>query len=88
MKQGKTQTGFEFELSENIGNDYEVVELLSELEENPLVLTRLVVKILGKDQAKRLKDHVRDAEGRVPTDRMTEEIVDIFQNSGEETKNS
>lgn len=88
MRQGKTKTGFEFELSENIGNDYEVVELLSDLEENPLVLTRLVIKILGKEQAKRLKDHVRDESGLVSTEKMTQEIVDIFQNSGEETKNS
>lgn len=88
MKQGKTQTGFEYELSESIGNDYEVVELLSELEENPLILTRLVSKILGKEQAKRLKNHVRDDNGTVPTDKMTQEIVDIFQNSGEEPKNS
>lgn len=88
MKQGKTQTGFEYELSESIGNDYEVVELLSELEENPLILTKLVSKILGKEQAKRLKNHVRDDNGTVPTDKMTQEIVDIFQNSGEEPKNS
>jgi hypothetical protein len=87
MKQGKTKTGFEFELSESIANDYEVVELLSELEDNPLVLTKLVVKILGKEQATRLKNHVRDENGTVPTDKMTREIIDIFQGS-DETKNS
>lgn len=88
MKQGTTKTGFKFTLSESIKNDYEVVELLSELEDNALVLTKLVVKILGKEQANKLKDHVRDADGVVPTDKMTAEIIDIFQSSGEETKNS
>lgn len=87
MKQGTTKTGFEYELLESIGNDYEVVELLSEIEDNPLVLTKLVVKILGKEQSDRLKNHVRDENGTVPTDKMTEEIIDIFQGC-EETKNS
>ena len=87
MKQGTTKTGFEFELLEFIGNDYEIIELLSELEDNPLGLTKLVVKILGKEQATKLKNHVRDENGTVPTDKMTQEIIDIFQGS-DETKNS
>ena len=87
MKQGTSKSGFNFTLSESIANDYEVVELFSETEDNPLVLTKLVIKILGKEQANRLKDHVRDADGVVPTDKMTQEIVDIFQGSAE-TKNS
>ena len=87
MKQGTTKTGFDYTLSEFIGNDYEIIELLSELEDNPLGLTKLVVKILGKEQANKLKNHVRDENGTVPTDKMTQEIVDIFQGS-DETKNS
>jgi hypothetical protein len=85
---GKTSSGFEFEISEDVANDYELVENLGELEDNPLILGKVVNQILGKEQTARLKDHVRNEKGIVPTDRMTQEIIEIFQNSGEEIKNS
>lgn len=88
MIKGKTESGFEFTISEDIKNDYELVENLGELEDNPLILGRIVNQILGKEQAKRLKDHIRNEKGMVPTDKMTEEVRDIFATSGEETKNS
>jgi len=85
---GKTTSGFEFEISEDIKNDYELVENLGELEDNPLILGKIVRQILGKEQTAKLKDHIRNEKGIVPTDKMTQEIIEIFQNSGEETKNS
>jgi len=42
--------------------------------------------VLGEEQAKKLKDHVRNEKGIVQTDKLTNEILDIFQNSGEEQK--
>ena len=88
MIKGKTSSGFEFEISEDVANDYELVENLGELEDNPLILGKVVNQILGKEQTARLKDHVRNEKGIVPTDRMTQEIIEIFKNGGEETKNS
>ena len=88
MIKGKTSSGFEFEISKDVVNDYELVENLGELEDNPLILGKIVNQILGKEQTARLKDHVRNEKGIVPTDKMTQEIIEIFQNSGEETKNS
>lgn len=85
---GKTTSGFEFEISEDIKNDYELVENLGELEDNPLILGKIVRQILGKEQTAKLKDHIRNENGIVPTDKMTQEIIEIFQNAGEETKNS
>lgn len=88
MAKGKTGTGFEYEISKSIINDYELVENLGMLDENPLILGTVVRQILGKEQADKLKDHVRNKEGIVGIDSMTKEIIDIFKNSGEETKNS
>ena len=88
MIKGKTSSGFEFEISEDVANDYELVENLGELEDNPLILGKVVNQILGKEQTARLKDHVRNEKGIVPTDKITQEIIEIFKNSGEETKNS
>ena len=88
MIKGKTESGFKFEISKDVINDYELVENLAQLDDNPLILTTIVKQILGKDQANKLKDHVRNEDGIVQTDKMTKEITNIFQNSGEETKNS
>jgi len=43
--------------------------------------------LLGKEQTIKLKDHLRDKDGLVPTDKLTDEIMEIFQ-SQSETKNS
>lgn len=88
MIKGKTSSGFEFTISKDIKNDYELIENLGELEDNPLILGKIVKQILGKEQTSKLKDHIRNENGIVPTDKMTKEITEIFQNSGEETKNS
>lgn len=76
-----------YELDKERLNNYELLEAIEELEENPLVLSRVVNLLLGKEQTKKLKDHLRTENGIVPTEKMSEEITEIFQNQGE-TKNS
>lgn len=85
---GKTESGFEYKISKDIVNDYELLENLGELESNPLLLTTVVKQVLGEEQANKLKEHCRNKKGMVQTDKISEEILDIFKNSGEETKNS
>ncbi len=87
MISGKTKSGFKFKISKGRLENYELIESLSEVDENPLSLPRTVNLLLGKEQAGKLKDHVRDAEGFVSTDKLTNEIMEIFQ-SQSETKNS
>ena len=87
MIEGKTKSGFEYKFpKENIDN-YELVEVISEAEENPLVFPKMVNLLLGKKQAKKLKDHLRTENGTVPTERISEEIMEIFE-SQKKTKNS
>lgn len=87
MIKGKTSSDFEYEISKDVVNDYELLENLAELEDNPLILAKVLKQILGNEQTARLKDHVRNEKGIVPTDKMSQEIIEIFQNSGEEIKN-
>lgn len=87
MIKGKTKSGFSYELDKDRLNNYELLEAIEELEENPLVLSRVVNLLLGKDQTKKMKDHIRNKDGIVPTEKISEEITEIFQNQGE-TKNS
>ncbi|MDB7642447.1 hypothetical protein PND20_06580 [Ligilactobacillus ruminis] len=77
MLKGKTKTGFEYEFDENLFKDYELVELLAEVDDNPLVLPQIFKKLIG-DRVKDLKDHVRDENGVVDIEKMVIEFEDII----------
>ena len=79
MLEGKTTSGFEFKISENIIDDYELVEALGALDDDPLMVPKVVTMLLGKEQTTALKEHAR-VDGRVSTQKMMDEIKDIFEN--------
>lgn len=88
MIKGKTKTGFEYQIGKDTLNNYEMLENISELEENPLLITKIANQLLGKNLVRELKEHVRNDKGIISINRMSEEITDIFQNGNQETKNS
>lgn len=80
MITAKTESGFSIELEENALDNMEVLDALSDLDEgNPLAMSRLVVKLLGKDGKKRLYDHLRTEDGRVPASAVESAIMELFQ---------
>ncbi|SDQ54741.1 hypothetical protein LHA31_02525 [Carnobacterium viridans] len=83
----KTKSGFEIELSKDRLNNYELLEAVSEIDEDPSAITRVLKLLLGKEDTNRLKDHIRTEDGIVPADKLTDEITEMFQ-SMVETKNS
>jgi len=87
MIKGKTKSGFEYKIPEENLNNYELVEALGEIEDNPLLIAKTVHLLLGKEQTEKLKNHLRTESGIVPTDKMSAEIMEIFENQ-KETKNS
>lgn len=87
MITGKTSSGFEYAIPEEDLNNYELVEALGEMDENPLLLSKTVNLLLGKEQANKLKNHLRTERGTVPTEKIADEIMDIFK-SQKEAKNS
>lgn len=76
---GKTSTGFEFNINKKRLNNYELVENLGRLEDEPLLLPKVVNMMLGAEQAKLLKDHIRDEDGIVDTEIMTKELEEILK---------
>lgn len=79
MIKGKTKSGFVYEISDARLKNYELVELLAEVDENPLLLPKLVKVMLGDELADKLKDHIRDDEGLVDLDKVNQEIAEIFE---------
>lgn len=88
MTKGKTQSGFEFSIEDEALNNYELLEVLQEVADGNEGMIPLMVKILlGKEQTKALKDHLRGSNGIVKATDMVEEIKSIFD-AIHELKNS
>ena len=88
MLTGTTKSGFYFEIDETALDDMEFVEALAELEENALKFPKVCTMLLGKAQKKKLYDHFRDENGKVPVEVISNAIAEIMTMAGESTKNS
>lgn len=90
MVKGTTKTGFKFSIDPDAIKDMEFIELAAAAEENGLLLPKMIEKVLGTQQKKKLYDHVRNSKGRVMVDDINDEIKEIFDslNTDNETKNS
>nr|DAT56244.1 MAG TPA: hypothetical protein [Caudoviricetes sp.] len=75
-----TKSGFKYEISKERLNNYELLEYISEVDTNPLIIPKLLEALLGKKQKQKLIEHVRDKKGLVPTEKLVEEIKEILEN--------
>lgn len=86
MIEGKTKSGFEYKIPKENLDNYELIEVIAEAQENPLLFPKMVNLLLGEEQAKRLKEHCRNENGIVSTEKLSQEITEIFE-SQKEIKN-
>lgn len=88
MLKGKTESGFPFEIEEQVLDDYELLEILAEIDGgNGGLVPAMVTRLLGKEQKDALKEHLRNKDGKVSTQAMMTEVMEIFK-SKQEGKNS
>lgn len=87
MKKGKTQSGFKYEIDESVLDDMELIDAMALAQgEDPTQISVVVLKLFGKEQRKRLYDHVRD-NGRVPVNKIADIITEILESLGDDGKN-
>ena len=86
MLKGKTKSGFQYEVTDETLNDFQLIEVLADVDTNPMLLPKLVKMLLGDEQKQRLLDHLRTEKGNVPLDAISVEIMEIFQSG--QAKNS
>jgi hypothetical protein len=87
MIKGKTESGFEFEIDEQVVNDMRVIDaMVAAYDENLGGVSRLISLVLTPEQKKDFYAHLADEHGRVPLERASKEIFQILQYNGE-TKN-
>lgn len=85
---GKTKSGFEFTLEDDVLEDMELLDAMAEIGETSAGVSKTVIKLLGKQQRKALYDHLRDDKGKVRPEKVANELIDIFEALGKAGKNS
>lgn len=81
MAKKVTQTGFEYEIEDEVFDDWEIMELIEQIEDgNPLATIKLAKLLLGKEQYEQLKAHCTK-DGRVRSSLVMAEVKEIFDNS-------
>lgn len=76
---GRTKTGFEYTISDEAVDDYELLEELMKIDDGDFSgITKATRRLLGKEQLDRLKEHLRNDNGRVSAVAMMNEVSDIL----------
>ena len=90
MIKGKTESGFEFEISERVKDDYEVIEALvryfKKLTYENFVDFKNKMFAGAEECEKKAKEFLREKDGYVSTRAMTELVFEIW-NAAKELKN-
>lgn len=74
----KTSTGFEFDVSADALDDWELLEELAQLETDGSKIVSVCRRLLGYESTQRLKEHCRGENGRVSVTAMDNELSEIF----------
>ncbi len=85
---GKTSNGFVYEVDDDALDNMELFEALSEIESNPIALTKVITLLFGKEQKKALYDHLRNENGKVPVEAVNDTVSEVFTALGTLGKNS
>lgn len=91
MITGKTKAGFEYQIFDDVLDDFEVLELVGAVDESITALPKLLEGIFGEEQKNAYLDYMRNPETRrISTKAILSDINDLFEdlNSEPETKNS
>lgn len=83
MKTIRMDSGIEILVDEKVGDDIELLDdMIATDEGDPLALSRLCTKLLGKEEKKKLYDSIREKDGRVPVTAVVPAIVEIITKLG------
>lgn len=87
---GKTSTGFAYSVKKKMLTNAEFLELFAKVNDgDQMKVFDLIEVSLGKEQKAKLYDHVRDEDGIVPLEALSDELTEIFDEIGkdEDAKN-
>lgn len=79
MIKGKTSSGFEFELADDVADDYDLLLLFRQYRKTPSmdIVVDIAINMLGEDQHRALMDFCRDEKGKLKTSAMMTALEEI-----------
>lgn len=84
----KLEDGFCIEVNELAFDDMETLDILVSLDEgDAFAMPKLCDKLFSKNNKKKIYDHCRSDDGRVPIKEFTDVIRQIMTNLGDKEKN-
>lgn len=87
MLKGISASGFEFEIDEEVLDDWEMLELLQEIDDGSVgKIAKAIVLLLGKEQYEKLKNFIKARDGKIKASVMIDEFTSIM-NANKEVKN-
>ncbi len=89
MIKGTTKTGFNFELDDDVVDNYDLLLKLADVDNGNLTgIDGIFNEVLGEEQKKELREHIKKVTGRkrVSIKLMLASLQDIFEATNE-TKN-
>lgn len=88
MKKIRLDSGITLNVKDNVMDNMELLDDLVELDDgNGYAISRVVGRILEKDEKKKLYDHLR-VDGVAPVSKVVEAMKEIFDKLGDNAKNS
>lgn len=79
MLEGKTASGFEFTIEDEVLDDYELLEVIHKVDTgHDGYIVDMAKMILGEDQVNKLKEHCKKDNGKVSAIRVVNEMAEIF----------
>lgn len=84
MIEGKLKSGFEYKIEDHALDNMELLDAIAEVDQNPMVLSKVLKMLLGPEQRKKLYDHLRDPKnGNVPIVAVSDAVAEIFSGSSQ-----
>lgn len=81
MIRGTTESGFEYEICDEALDDYELLEVLAEIDAgNSGKVPQMVCLLLGEEQKNALKEHCK-VNNRVVASKMLGEVIEILHSN-------
>ena len=79
MTKVKTSSGFEYEIDEENLNDMRLLDIIAEISNGDTTKLPLMISMIIGDQKEKLYKNLEDEKGRVPVQKASDEITEIFQ---------
>lgn len=82
IKEITTKSGFKTSLDPKVLDNMELVDALSQANDDGISIVKVANMLLGADDKRRLYDHLRTDDGRVPMEPFMAEIEEILNSIG------